>query len=202
MLRFKKTYHLTNYCCSFFLFFLGFIQVNYSQSVSNSSTDSLKIKYFTLEDGLSQVSSNDLLKDKSGFVWIATQDGLNRYDGNEFKHFKYVESDSTTLSGNLTNKLLEDAKVNIWVGTVGNGLNYYNPTLDVFHRIKLEHSNNENEIIAALAMDSEGSIWVASRVSGLHKLQYNDDGTFLQTHYLKNQPLSAVIWQEREFMGR
>ena len=198
MLRFKTTYHLTNYCCYFFLFFLGFIQVNYSQNESNFSNDILRIKYFTLEDGLSQVSSNDLLRDKSGFVWIATQDGLNRYDGNEFKHFKYAESDSTTISGNLTNKLLEDAKGNIWVGTIGNGLNYYNPTLDVFYRVKLEHSDNENEIIAALAMDSEGSIWVASRVTGLHKLQYNDDGSFVQTQYLKNQPLSTLLFDREE----
>jgi ligand-binding sensor domain-containing protein len=147
---------------------------------------------------MSQVSSNDLLLDKSGFVWIATQDGLNRYDGNEFKHFKHVELDSTTISGNLTNKLLQDTKGNIWVGTIGNGLNYYDPTLDVFHRIKLEHSNDENEIIAALAMDREGSIWVASRVSGLHKLQYNDNGSIVQTQYLKNEPLSALLFDKKE----
>jgi len=63
--------------------------------------DNLEIKYFTLEDGLSQVSTNDLLLDSLGFVWIATQDGLNRFDGKVFKHYKYNESDSTTVSGNL-----------------------------------------------------------------------------------------------------
>ena len=197
MLSLEKTYYIYTYCFSFCLFFLGFIQVNYSQSTSNFSKDSLRIKYFTLEDGLSQVSTNDLLLDESGFVWIATQDGLNKFDGNDFKHYKYVESDSTTLSGNLTNKLLQDTNGNIWVGTIGNGLNYYDPKLDVFHRIKLEHSNDENEIISALAMDNEGSIWVASRISGLHQLQYKDDGSFVQTHFLNNQPLSSLLFDKQ-----
>ncbi len=168
------------------------ITLSFSSAFGQPNKNSYSIKHFTLEDGLSQVSTNDLLLDKSGFVWIATQDGLNRFDGNEFKHFKHTESESTTISGNLTNKLLEDTNGNIWVGTIGNGLNRYDTNKDVFHRIKLESTNDENEIISALTLDSEGSIWVASRISGLHKLVYKDD-TIVQTNYLHNQPLSALL---------
>jgi len=185
-----------------FLFIaLTFFYVSSQQQPKNTSLqnqDNLEIKYFTLEDGLSQVSINDMLLDKLGFVWIATQDGLNRFDGKEFKHYKYTESDSTTLSGNLINKLLEDQKGNIWVGTIGNGLNYYNPNLDLFHRIKLENSIDENEIISGLATNQQGDLWVASRISGLHRIQYNDDGTSVQKHYFANQPLSALCIDKDE----
>ncbi|MEH6537128.1 MAG: two-component regulator propeller domain-containing protein [Psychroserpens sp.] len=166
-----------------------------SSALAQSNKDAFRIKQFTLEDGLSQVSTNDLLLDKFGFVWIATQDGLNRFDGNEFKYFKHSESDSTTISGNLTNKLLEDNNGDIWVGTIGNGLNKYDINKAVFRRIKLENTSDHNEIISGLAQDSNGGIWVASRISGLHRLEYNDD-TYEQTSYLHNQPLSALLYDQ------
>lgn len=176
---------------------LSFFTLTFSSIIAQSNLETYRIKYFTLEDGLSQVSTNDLLLDTSGFVWIATQDGLNRFDGTEFKHFKHNASDTTSLSGNLTNKLLQDKKGNIWVGTIGNGLNYYNPNKATFHRIKLDHSTDENEIISGLAEDKNGNIWLASRISGLHKL-VNTETIHQQTNYLKNQPLSALLYDEHE----
>lgn len=158
-----------------------------------NSKDSVRVRYFTLEDGLSQVSVNDLLRDSNGFVWIATQDGLNRFDGNEFKHFKYSAGDSMTISGNLTNKLLEDKTGKIWVGTIGNGLSYYDQKLDVFHRIKLQFSSDENEIISGLAEDKNGAIWVASRVSGLHQLVPLGNGTFSQRNLFSSSAFSALF---------
>jgi signal transduction histidine kinase/ligand-binding sensor domain-containing protein/CheY-like chemotaxis protein len=162
----------------------------------SSAQDYLGIKYFTLEDGLSQVSSNDLLQDRSGFIWIATADGLNRFDGKEFKHFKYKESDTLSVSGNFINKLLDDNTGKIWVGTNGNGLNYYDQYMDVFHRVKLKHSESENEIISSLAVDENGIIWVASRTSGLHRLKLLEDGSFLQDNYFSNQAISSLLIDE------
>lgn len=158
-----------------------------------SQNDQPRIKYFTLEDGISQVSSNDLLLDSSDFIWIATQDGLNKFDGNKFNHYKYDKKDSLTLSGNLINKLLEDSTGKIWVGTIGNGLNYYDPELEVFHRIKLEGSSDGNEIISALAEDKQHNIWVGSRVSGLHKLSHSDKGDLKQENFLKEVAVTGSL---------
>jgi signal transduction histidine kinase/ligand-binding sensor domain-containing protein/CheY-like chemotaxis protein/AraC-like DNA-binding protein len=160
--------------------------------------DSVRIKYFTLEDGLSQVTVNDLLKDNSGFVWIATEHGLNMFDGEKFRHFKHSSSDSMTISGNFTNKLLEDKAGNIWVGTVGNGLNYYDKNLDVFHRFDLKYAQNENETISAIATDESGTIWMTSRYSGLHLLQPLENGSFLQDNYFSNQPLNALLYDKHK----
>lgn len=167
---------LLPYCCIF------------SQEAHNP-----QIRFYTLEDGLSQVSSNDLLLDSSGFVWIATQDGLNKFDGNKFEQYKYDKVDSLTLSGNLTNKLLEDSDGKIWVGTIGNGLNYYDPKLEVFHRIKLEASPHVNEIISALAEDNRKNIWVASRLSGLYKISRTSNGDLVQDLFLEKEISGLLI---------
>lgn len=158
-----------------------------------SQNNQPRIKYFTLEDGISQVSSNDLLLDSSGFIWIATQDGLNKFDGNKFEHYKYNKQDSLTLSGNLINKLLEDSTGKIWVGTISNGLNYYDPDLNNFHRIKLKNSPDNNEIISAISEDNQKNIWVSSRISGLHKLKQTNEAVFLQENYLANKPISGLL---------
>ncbi len=159
-----------------------------------SQTTKPSIKYYTLEDGLSQVSSNDLLLDKEGFVWIATQDGLNRFDGHNFRHYKFNEQDSLTLSGNLINKLLEDARGKIWVGTIGSGLNYYDPERAIFHRVKLAAATKGNEIIAALEEDHQGNIWVGSRVSGLHKLTYTHGDGILQENFLNGKAITGMLF--------
>ena len=174
---------------------LFFIISNYFviNAQNNSTNDYLGIKYLTLEDGLSQVTINDLIKDQSGFIWIATANGLNRFDGKEFKHYKHIESDTLSISGNFINKLLEDKSGNIWVGTNGNGLNYYDQYKDVFHRIKLKYSQNENEIISAITKDKNGIIWVASKTSGLHRLETINNELFSQDSYFSNQTLSGLL---------
>ncbi|MFX0557639.1 hybrid sensor histidine kinase/response regulator transcription factor [Maribacter sp. CXY002] len=149
-----------------------------------------RIKYFTLDDGLSQVTVLNLFKDSNEFVWIGTQNGLNRFDGHEFKHYNYNELDSTTISGNYITKLLGSHNGNLWVGTLDDGLNYYDQELDIFHRIKLGNKKNEN--ITSLEIEENGTTWVASRKSGLYRLQSNSSASFQQDNFLNDKALSAL----------
>ncbi|WP_299123680.1 hybrid sensor histidine kinase/response regulator transcription factor [uncultured Winogradskyella sp.] len=181
-MKFKHCFYIVLQL-SFFSCFFGYTQENQPN-----------IKYFSLEEGLSQVTINDILQDKNGYVWIATQDGLNRFDGENFKHYKHNEIDSTSISGNLTNVLLEDKKTNIWVGTIGNGLSYYNQNKERFYKVNLQYALNENETISDFALDNDGNIWVASRLSGLHKLKHLNNNTFSQKKYLPNKSLSALLY--------
>jgi len=180
-----------------FLFLILFLTLN-SYSQASFETDKLRIKYFTLEDGLSQVTINDLNQDKLGFVWVTTDDGLNRFDGKEFKYYKHNPADSTTISGNQTTKLLEDKLGNLWIGTIGDGLNYYIKDLDIFQRIKLKFSNSENEHITDIESDEKGDIWVSSRNSGLHRLRRGNKGSFSQKNYLKKEPLTALLFDSKK----
>ena len=105
----RKTYLITLLLCCFSALLNG--------AVSPFSFSSLK-----MEEGLSQLSVLKIHQDKSGFMWFATRNGLNRYDGNSFVVYKHSNGDSLSLSSNHVTALAEDDRGNLWVGTM-NGLN-------------------------------------------------------------------------------
>ena len=69
-------------------------------TVQAQDTMPLQFDHLTIEDGLSQSTVNCIYQDRRGFMWFGTQDGLNRYDGYNFKVYRHLPSDSTTLSDN------------------------------------------------------------------------------------------------------
>ncbi len=75
--------------------------------------------HLTIEDGLSQSSVTCILQDKSGFMWFGTQDGLNRYDGYNFKMFKIIPDDSSSLTSNFIFSIIEDQSGTLHVETQG-----------------------------------------------------------------------------------
>ncbi len=116
---------------------------------------------YSVEDGLSQSNVNCLLKDERGFLWIGTQDGLNRYDGYEFKIFKNLPGDTNSISNNYINDLIEDEDGKIWIAT-NQGLNYFNPyngDFKTFYTKKQDNSLPENRVLD-LYYDQNGIIWI------------------------------------------
>jgi ligand-binding sensor domain-containing protein len=89
--------------------------------------EKIQFKHFTKDQGLSDNHAQWVLKDKKGFLWIGTIDGLNKYDGRKFKLFKFSPDDPNSLSGNNITALCEDKSGTLWVGTAGRGINKYNP---------------------------------------------------------------------------
>ncbi len=148
-----------------------------------------RIKHFTTADGLSQSIINDLLIDSNGFAWIATEDGLNRFDGSKFKHFRFNEEDPNSISGNVLNKLALDIHGNLWVGTIGNGLNRYDKDLDKFSRIDL---GNDKLTISDIQPFEDGSVWVTTRNNGLFRVQNHRDSLILE-NYLPEKRLGALL---------
>lgn len=86
---------------------------------------------FSVQDGLSQSTVNAILQDKEGFLWFGTKDGLNRYDGQVFRQYKFNSADPYSLGNNFVTSLYEDVEGNIWVGT-DVGLYIYHPDKEVF----------------------------------------------------------------------
>ncbi|GLR72276.1 hypothetical protein GCM10007852_31840 [Agaribacter marinus] len=114
-----------------------------------------------MEDGLSSDSITDIFQDDKGFLWLATQDGLNRYDGNSLKHYLYSPKDSNTLSAPWINSVIEDQNGLIWVGT-DNGLNIIDPVSDTVQRIfasKGTASLSANRV-GDLYLDASNTIWM------------------------------------------
>jgi ligand-binding sensor domain-containing protein len=95
--------------------------------------DAVQFTHLTTANGLSQSSVVAILKDKYGFMWFGTQDGLNRYDGYKFKVYRNNPADKTSIPYNNIRCLLEDKAGNLWVGTAGGGLVLYDRDNDSFY---------------------------------------------------------------------
>ncbi len=101
----------------------------------------VRFLHLTQEDGLSQNAGLAFLQDSRGFVWIGTQDGLNRYDGHTFTVYKNDPDNPTSLSYNSINALMEDRDGQIWIGTWGGGLNRFDPRTQQFTRFQHDPNN-------------------------------------------------------------
>ncbi|HLO59510.1 MAG TPA: two-component regulator propeller domain-containing protein [Bacteroidales bacterium] len=91
----------------------------------------LSVKYFDKSDGLTNSNINFVAQDSTGFIWVATLDGLFKYDGYRFTVYRHIRDDSTSLTGNTVNYLFADNKNRLWVSTSA-GLCWYNREKDNF----------------------------------------------------------------------
>ena len=136
---------------------------------------SIRFEQLTTNEGLSQSTVNDILQDSRGFLWFATEDGLNRYDGYEFKIYRNDALDLFSISSNQITTIIEDQNNTIWVGTRGGGLNRFDREKEQFirfnHDIEDERSISNN-YVTDLYEDEFGIILVATQ-GGLNVLDPN-----------------------------
>ena len=147
-----------SYKLSLMIIFSFFSFSLFGQAIKNYETVSAS-------EGLSQGMVYDILQDKEGFIWVGTKDGLNRYDGYNFKVFTNDPYNAKTLSSNSINKLFEDSKGRIWVGTENEGLNIYDKKSGNFLRIVHSNTNPEglsNNIIKIIEQMPDGRMLIAT----------------------------------------
>lgn len=136
----------------------------------------------SVEDGLSQSLVFDILQDFRGFLWVATADGVNRYDGIEFTTYYHKAKDSLTPFRNHSSALFEDGNHRLWLGA--GGLNLYCRQLDRFIRVLPPSAFPKNETkdhIIDIVQDHNGDLWVAIRDAGLYRIRgLIDDSLSLQ----------------------
>jgi len=126
-------------------------------------------EHISIPSGLSNSTVWDILQDKYGFLWIATADGLNRYDGYNFKIYKNDPGNPKSLSNNLIYSLMMDNDETLWVGTNG-GLCKYDRANETFVTFLIDSSNaniSSNTVINIIE-DSKKRIWLAT-ASGIFK---------------------------------
>ena len=147
----------------------------------------MSFKRVSIEDGLSQSSIEDIYQDERGFLWFATQDGLNRYDGYNFKIFKHLDEDSLSISDDWINTVTGDGYGNLWIGTQGGGLNRFDRGTEKFeyfyHDSKDEQSISSNNILTLLA-DKSGFLWIGTDGGGLDRLDIKNKQI---RHFKKDQ---------------
>ena len=146
----------------------------------NAAVSSFSFSSLKLESGLSQLSVLKIHQDKSGIMWFATRNGLNRYDGNSFVVYKHSNGDSLSLSSNHITALAEDDRGNLWVGTM-NGLNRLDLTtnrITSYNDISVYVQSPLRGIwISSLYVDKQKRFWVGTN-KGLFLYDYAD-GSFI-----------------------
>lgn len=113
------------------------------------------------EQGLSQVSAWALAQDRHGFLWIGTQDGLNRFDGNEFRVYRNQPDAPDSLAGNHVQALAIDHQGVLWVGSNG-GLSRYHEANDRFESVPITGESEVQAEVRGLHVDDAGVLWIAS----------------------------------------
>src|SRR5690606_18295206 len=116
----------------------------------------------TIQDGLSEGMINGILQDRAGYMWFATKDGLNRYDGYDFKVFRHDHEDSTSLGSSHVLGPLAARDGLLWVGT-SSGLDVFDPATERFHHVVLPNNGTAvrpgSQALNRLAQDARGRIW-------------------------------------------
>ncbi|HVU16622.1 MAG TPA: two-component regulator propeller domain-containing protein [Candidatus Didemnitutus sp.] len=129
-----------------------------------SAAPAVRFSHLSTEQGLSQANVQAVLKDRDGFIWIGTEEGLNRYDGYRFVVYKHRIGDDTSLTDDVIYSLFEDRAGRFWIGTA-TGLCRLEKNTGRFIPVKEIHDQ-----VNGITEDHDGGIWVASGGSGLLKL--------------------------------
>jgi diguanylate cyclase (GGDEF)-like protein/PAS domain S-box-containing protein len=201
---FYKTYlvKLQNFCQAFCLLILTMaFTINVatadetttesliSANTSLSNQAALKFKRLLSADGLSQNNVFDITQDHDGFIWIATEVGLNRYDGSNFVHYKNNPADKSSIANNFIRKVFVDNQGTLWVGTK-KGLSKFNAELDNFENYYHQLGNSDSlkdNMIWDIYQDKTDNIWV-STTSGIQKYNpANNNFTRIKIHGLENE---------------
>ena len=136
----------------------------------------MRLEHVTVPQGLSQSTVFASGQDRRGFMWFATQDGLNRFDGHHIRSWHHSSEDANSIARNEVLVMLADSDGYLWLGYL-DGLDRFNPeTGEAVHFTpRLREAANaaaiENpgdQIISALREDARGNIWVTSS-SGLYR---------------------------------
>lgn len=170
---------------------LGAVTLFFIPLPAASGQKIIKFQHINTEVGLSQNIVSSILQDSYGFIWIATDDGLNRYDGHTFKVYNHIPGDESSLGHDRVRSLYEDRQKRLWVGTMGGGLHLFNRERDTFTRYTSDPANpatiSENTI-SAMREDSNGDFWVGTMFGGFNKFD-RDAGTFQR---FRQQPDSEL----------
>jgi ligand-binding sensor domain-containing protein len=192
------------YSCVFLIFCITLATKNAEAQIEkeapkvslSSEAPTLRFEQLSIEDGLAQGSANSIIQDKQGFIWIATQGGLHRYDGYEFKIFTSVPFDTTSLSDSWVWNATEASNGDLWVTTEGGGLNRMNPISGtaVHYRYDPDDSTSISSDRPFQALEaSNGDLWVSTFSNGLNRMRAGEDGKFSHYRYHPENPNSIIF---------
>ena len=179
------------------LFLIGCINVfpqqNIKKNLSEHISQKLRFSKLTIDNGLSQGLITSIIQDDRGFMWFGTGNGLDRFDGYNFKVFIHSNLDSNSISSNLVTSLLNDKKGRIWVETFSGGLNCFNPVNQTFFHFPFKGSKPNvvgNERVYTMLEDKKSdftTIWASTTSNFLYEIVIIPDSIDIKKNCIINE---------------
>jgi len=122
-------------------------------------------------DGLSQNNVYDIVQDELGFLWFATNDGLNRFDGYSFTYFKHDPNDPSSLGDKSVYRIALGKDGLIWTGSRTAGVSVLNPRTGKFKRYRNDPTNENtlsDDDVRDISVDHTGNVWIGT-AAGLNR---------------------------------
>jgi diguanylate cyclase (GGDEF)-like protein len=127
----------------------------------------IRFDHLSLEQGLSQSTVMDVLQDRQGYVWLATEDGLNRHDGYSFKVYRHDPADDSSLPSSFVWDVEEDAAGDLWVATTSGLARLERST----ERVRRQEGLPAHHVRVLRYAEKENVLWVGTREDGLVRLE-------------------------------
>ena len=140
-------------------------------------------EHLTTRDGLSQSTVNSILQDSQGYVWLATESGLDRYDGNSIREFRRERGTEHGLASDYIWSIAEDAHGDLWLATDGGGVARWERRTERFQQFRHDPAKPNSlasDAVRTLFIDAQGNIWIGTKDQGLDIL---NPGTGDVRHY-------------------
>ncbi|MDO6801318.1 two-component regulator propeller domain-containing protein [Wenyingzhuangia sp. 1_MG-2023] len=157
---------------------------------SNFAQHSIAFSHLSVNDGLSQSDINTIYQSNDGYMWFGTHDGLNKYDGYNFNHYR-PNPITNSLSSNLIYVIVGNRKGNMWIGTTGSGLDYLNTVtgkvINYKHNTHKKNSLRSN-YISSLLYDNKNRLWIGTS-KGLDMVDCTSQQDSLEFQHIENKSL-------------
>jgi len=166
------------------LYLLFFLQYFCIAQIPTYDDPYLKFDHLTKKDGLTSNYILEIFQDKQGYIWMATVEGLNRYNGYQFTQFKNIPGDSTSLSNNLVTSIAELADSSLVIGTK-KGLNIFDKRLNQFSTCieKLKFPDTlSNSFIRDIYTDKNKVTWIETALGILVKTNVSIGEMYFYKH--------------------
>lgn len=174
------------------ILFSVLVTFTFPAALSTKAGDDIKFEQISIEQGLSQGTAFCIMQDKTGFLWVGTQGGLNRYDGHTFEVYSHDPRNPESLSHDYVLTIFEDSNGLLWIGTGGGGLNKFDRKTGKFSSYKKQPGNSNslsNNNVWAICEDQFHNLWIATD-RGVNKF-YKKEERF--THYHLDERINSIL---------
>tara|TARA_R110002073_G_scaffold279026_1_gene442927 strand:- start:181977 stop:185999 length:4023 start_codon:yes stop_codon:yes gene_type:complete len=150
------------------------------------SQSQITFSQLSVKDGLSQNSAISISQDSIGFLWIATQDGLNKYDGRKFTTYPFNFVDITKPNYSNLGKVYTDRKGEVWILPINKIPHKLNRELDIFEPV------TTIDDACVIYQDTQFNIWIGTYTSGLYKMAPTDSNPI---EILSSEQLTSPVFE-------